>query len=397
MKIQLKENYYDYLFYILIFILPFSKAVPNIMLALLTILFFVDFQFRTPKKLHSNLIAIVVVFILYLTIKAALFQTIIEDIKIYQGYFLVIWLLVLLTKIKSITHLKLIVLLSIVCTVLISAVLTGKYFLQYRELPFANTEEVNELLLVERPYAGFMAVMGFFLSLQMIKVFPKYKLLFVLSGASMIIFVLIISARLSILSLFTISIVYLLFFLKTQLFKKIAALLFLFLTFCGIIFFNKNISERFFIKDDLEQSIQVASDYEPRIVIWNCAKEMMHNDSFSFVFGFNSYNEIAGNYQDCYGKSIDNVSKKDYFLESKFNSHNQFLDFFLIGGLIAVIFLFGFFFRMFQYVKNDFLETALLLSIIFFFTVENILYRQYGCYAFSIFVTMLINRKKTSN
>jgi O-antigen ligase len=380
-----------------ILILPFSKAIPNIIVALLTVLFFINFQFEKPKKLFLNPIVLLFVFTLYLTIKAIIFQTFIADIKIYQGYLLMIWLLVLLTKINNINHLKMSALISIIFMVLVSAFLIGKYFLQYHELPFTNNEEVNELLVLERPYAGFMAVMGFFLSLQMIKAIPKYKVLFILSGASMIIFILIISARLSILTLFILSIVYLLFFFKTQLVKKIGALLFLFLTFTGIIFFNKNISERFFIKDNFEQSVLVASDYEPRLVIWKCGEAMMHNDTFNYFFGFNSYTEITQNYQECYGKSIDNLSKRDYFITSRFNSHNQFLDFFLIGGLIAIIFLFVFFFKLFQYVKNDFLETALLLSVIFFFIVENILYRQYGCYAFSIFAAMLIKKNAVVN
>ena len=102
-----------------------------------------------------------------------------------------------------------------------------------------------------------------------------------------------------------------------------------------IILLYINDVKRFFIKNNIEESLRVASDYEPRIVIWKCASGMTNQHNFNPLFGFEGYKTIEENFLDCYAETIENQSKKEYFLEEQFNSHNQFIDLFLIGGVIA--------------------------------------------------------------
>ncbi|PWA06870.1 O-antigen ligase family protein [Flavobacterium psychrotolerans] len=397
MKSQIKENLFDYLLYALILILPFSQAIPNIILVLISLLFLKDLTFNKIKETFFSPIIMLLFLIVYLSLKGLFFKTLTEDFLIYKGYFLTLWLLMVLQKVENWGQLKLFILLSINAMVVTSFFFIGNYYYHYHQLPFVNTEEVNSLLVQERPYAGFMAVLGFFLSFEFIKIFPKHKILFIADSIVMIVFVLLISARLSILTIFCVLIVYLLFYFKISIYKKIGSILLLILLLGSMFFINKNIAQRFFIKDNINKSLQEATDYEPRIVIWNCAKEMLQNNEFNFFFGFDSYKKISNNYLECYSSNIKNSSKRDYFLTIKFNSHNQIIDFFLIGGLIGLGLLFGFFFIMFYNVKDNFFETALLVSILFFFIVENVLYRQFGCYIFSIFVAMLVVKNPTVN
>ena len=397
MKKLIKDNLFDYLLCVLVLILPFSKAIPNITLVLLSLLYIKDFSYHSFKaiKLFPNII--IFCFFAYLLLKAVILGTFLDDFKIYKGYLLTLWLLIVLQKIKDLNLLKFFVLISINLMVFVSFGLIGNYYLHHHALPFSNTSEVNTLLVLERPYAGFMAVMGVFLSFEFLETMPKQKIFFIINSIIMIFFVLIISARLSIISIFIVVIIYLLFFYKINVYKKIGTV-FLLIVFLGsALFFNKNIANRFFIKDNMAKSLATASDYEPRIVIWSCAKEMVKKDDFNFFLGFNTYKKISNNYSECYGSSIKNVSKRDYFSVMQFNSHNQFIDIFLIGGLLGLLLLLFWFFSTFYFVKNNFFKISILVSTAFFFTVENVLYRQFGCYIFCIFAAMLITKKPSLN
>lgn len=397
MEKRIKENLFDYLLYILVLILPFSKAIPNIILVMLSLFYIKDFSFNSLKtiKLFPNLI--IFCCFVYLILKAVTLGTFLDDIKIYKGYLLTLWLLIVLQKIKDLNVLKIFVLVGINLMVFKSFWLIGNYYLNYHALPFSNTSEVNSLLVLERPYAGFMAVMGLFLSFEFFKIMPKQKIFFAIDSIIMIFFVLIISARLSIISIFIVMIIYLLFYYKINIYKKIGTVFLLVILLGSALFFNKNIANRFFIKDNISKSLATASDYEPRIVIWGCAKEMIKKEDFNFFIGFNTYEKISNNYSECYGSSIKNVSKRDYFSIMQFNSHNQFIDIFLIGGLIGILLLLFWFSSTFYFVKNNFFKISILVSIALFFTVENVLYRQFGCYIFCIFATILITKKTSFN
>ncbi len=171
----------------------------------------------------------------------------------------------------------------------------------------------------------------------------------------------------------------------------------LILLFGIIIFTNKNISERFFIKSNIEESLKVASDYEPRIVIWNCANNMSEKNDFSFITGFKGYEIVTNNFLECYSATIENESKKEYFLSEKFNSHNQFIDFYLCGGLLGLALFTSFFIKLFYEVKSSFFSVAIVISFLLFFFVENIFYRQFGCYLFGIFILNLTPQLRISN
>ena len=169
------------------------------------------------------------------------------------------------------------------------------------------------------------------------------------------------------------------------------------LLFGIVIATNKNISERFFIKNNIEESLKVASDYEPRIVIWNCANNMTGKNDFNLITGFKGYETVTNNFLDCYATTIENQSKKEYFLSEKFNSHNQFIDFYLIGGVLGLLLFISFFIKLFYEVKTKFFSVAIVISFLLFFFVENIFYRQFGCYLFGIFILNLAPLRKVSN
>lgn len=393
MKILIQKNLYNYTAYFMILVLFFSKALPNLGLILLTILFLINFEVKAFKS-NSYSKSILLILIFYLIIKSTLYGNLFFDFRVYKGLLLTVWIPILLSKIKDIKTLKIVVLIGIDACVLISLFLIGIYYFQTRILPFSNTAEVNKLLLLERPYIGFIAVLGFFLSLERAITASKWCKLYSFNSVVLLGFILLISARISIITVFAIAGVYFIFYFKTKWYKKILYALGLALLFVVMVMSNKNIGERFFIKNNLEKSLQEASDYEPRIVIWNCAYKMTKQDDFSFLTGFGGYQKIKNNLLDCYASSIKNQSKREYFLSEKFNTHNQFIDFYLVGGIIAFLLFTAIFVVLFLELRLDFFKIAIVIAFLLFFIVENIFYRQFGCYLFGIFTLILLQRKE---
>jgi O-antigen ligase len=391
-----KQNIFEYLTYILVLLLFFSKALPNIILILLSLLFLKDLKLNVFKITFSAA-SILLGLLVYLFLKSLFWGNIGYDLKVYKGIFLLFWLSLLLRKIKDIRLFKLVILLGINACILSSLFLIGLFFYKNNTLPFANTAEVNNLLLLERPYIGFVAVLGFLLSLEKATIFSKQRWLYLINAILLILFIILISARISIISIFCIAVVYFLFYYKAKWYKKFlftAALVFLF----GIVIAtNKNISERFFIKSNIEESLKEASVYEPRIVIWSCANNMTRKNDFCLITGFKGYEIISTNFSDCYAATIQNQSKKEYFLSENFNSHNQFIDFYLMGGVLGLVLFTSFFIKLFYEVRSNFFSVAIVLSFLLFFFVENIFYRQFGCYLFGIFILNLASQRKVSN
>nr|WP_294782283.1 O-antigen ligase family protein [uncultured Flavobacterium sp.] len=385
----LKKNGFEYLAYGLIVSLFFSKAIPNIFLAVLSLWTVIDFKsIQKPKFKFSSSIFLLVL-LLFLSLKSILFGTINYDLKVYKGIILLFWLSIVFQKIKNLDRLKTVLLCGITLVVLSSIFLISLYYFENKNLPFSNTAEVNELLLLERPYMGFIAVLGIILAIEKTVKSSTLKKIWFINALLLFLFIILISARISLITLFVAAGLYLLFYLKISKLKKALILISLTIGFGVLVFTNKNISERFFIKSNFSESLKTASDYEPRIVIWDCAYQMTKENDFNFLTGFQGYQIIKEHFWDCYSSKIENESKRNYFLTEKFNSHNQFIDFYLIGGILALILFVVFFIKLIEESRSDFFKVATVVSFLLFFIVENIFYRQFGCYLFGIFILIL--------
>lgn len=389
----LKKNGFEFLAYGLIVSLFFSKAIPNIILAVLSLWIILDFGRIQKPKLQFSSSNFLWTLVVFLSLKSILFGTIVHDLKVYKGLLLIFWLSIVFQRIKDKNKLKTVLLCAITLVVLISLFLISLYYFKNKELPFSNTAEVNQLLLLERPYIGFIAVLGVFLAIEKAILYPSLKIIWFSNAIVLFLFIILISARISIITLFLLAGVYLMFYFKINKLKKAAILISLIIGFGVLVFTNKNISERFFIKSNISESLKTASDYEPRIVIWDCAYQMTKDSGFNLLVGFDGYNTIEKHFSDCYSSNIENESKREYFLSENFNSHNQFIDFYLIGGIIALLLFVVFFSKLIYEVRSDFFKMAVVVSFLLFFIVENIFYRQFGCYLFGLFILILPHNK----
>ena len=125
------------------------------------------------------------------------------------------------------------------------------------------------------------------------------------------------------------------------------------------------------------------------MVIWNCAYDIACDSDFNVFFGLNSQKVLEDKYLDCYAQKMENKYRAAYFISTKKNSHNQFLDIYLFSGLIGfILFTYFFIIQIFSHRKN-YIKTAMIISLVLFLLVENVLRRQMGTYLFIIIVSFI--------
>tara|TARA_R100001530_G_scaffold136371_1_gene116797 strand:+ start:3669 stop:4889 length:1221 start_codon:yes stop_codon:yes gene_type:complete len=379
---------------ILVFFIPLSSALTNIMLIPAGIFFLV---YYSPKEWFSNFPKPIKIFFFSIGLMwiLSIFKgSFLLDINIYSRYLVVILVCLLSSKIQKEIVIENFYLSSLILVTCISTFKIVEKKMENPDLLFDNGLFIDQVLWESRPLAAFMLVLGIFICLRRISIKSKPNLLFIFLAVCLLFFCNYISARLS-LMLAIILIFYFTFF-KFQISKKTKLILLtsLFIGLPIMLLFNKSLIERtpFNREFEFEKIYDIARDREPRYVIWNCVAILLTNQS-NFYFGISSYEQYRQDLVKCYEETIVNrEEKKAYYMESRFNSHNQFLDFWLNGGLIPFLLLLLLYITVFFSKKMP--STAKLMYLLFFcfFLFENVLYRQMGCYLFGIFATLYLYR-----
>ncbi|OJX52817.1 MAG: hypothetical protein BGO88_13445 [Flavobacterium sp. 38-13] len=388
------ENSYDYLFIGMLLLLPFSLAFPSIVLGLLVFSFILDI-----KKVNLDRIKTVPFYILYslflfIFIKALINNSLIIDQKLLSRYLFVLVIPILFLKIKDIEKIKTALIVSIQLMIAVSIFKITKHYIIFNNFPLGDGLLVNELLVLERPYAGCMSLMGLILSLEKIRDNDKNKGLFIFFSIMSIFFIVLIAARNSFITLLFLFFLYIFFYLKISKRYKFTFIGFWLLIIVTIISLNKNILERFHINKDIEGTLSKIAIFEPRYVIWPCAYDLTKKEEFNYIVGYKSETEISAGLINCYSQKISNESRRGWFLERRFNTHNQFLAFFLSSGIIGFLALVSFYFFSLYLYRYNFFAVAILISFLFFFLFENVLSRQFGCYIFAIFTSLFLLKNK---
>lgn len=392
MNIFSKKESYSNIILLLILALSFSKSIPNIILGVALLFYAVLFYQKKivfPKRHYFYAFGIL---FLYLLIKSFFNSSIGNEINVFSRFLVVIILPILFIPVPKN---KIIwgFIASVFIAVSIALIHTSIYYLHNKILPFNTGEDVNRILIVERPYMGFICLVALILCLFMAKEYPKFKKALFALGLFFGVFIFFIAARLSLITLIGVAIIYLLFYSGFSVIKKAIIIAVCFIAVFTALLSYKNLSNRFFVTD----SFQTMKDYEPRVVIWSCASEIIRSSDFNFIFGSKSFNWMEEQYVQCYADSITNESKKAWFLAIKYNSHNQFIDLFLIGGFLGLgLFLF-FIFSMMKNSLGNFYFFSIVVSLTLFFLMENVLHRQFGCYLTAIVFSITAKYRDEKN
>jgi O-antigen ligase len=387
MIIKRIDHLFDIVFSILLLSLSISMAVPNILLGVLFLLFLL----KKKKKIFSVLyIKLLGLFVLFIFTKAIFFESFIDNIYLYKHLVVILLLSLLVFNTKNIYSLIKAYVLGVFIGVIISVVNIFNFYLDNNFFPFGNTSQVLDLLLIHRPYFGFMCFVAIVLIYILINKAKskKEKKVFLILGIIILGFLFTIVARLSLLLALSYIILRVIMRFKLSKTKLIFAMSLCIFVLAGIFLVNKNIKNRFYIKDSYKETVKVLKNQEPRFVIWNCSLKQLKESEFNIFIGHKNRSEIQDNLTACYNLDIDNVSKRNYYLKTNFNTHNQFVDIFLDGGLIGFVLFTVILLLCCYFFRNNFDAIFILFGMSFFLLVENLFHRQLGVYLFGTFIPL---------
>ncbi|WP_067146649.1 O-antigen ligase family protein [Pseudotamlana agarivorans] len=398
---------YLLLFCLLLVLVPFidlGEAITNLFILGLAILF----PFVIKKKhlifLKQNKGVICIISLACIILLEIIIFKRWEDLKVSSKLWLFIAFYILsipLLDRKEIKKLMLSFLFGVFVLFISSLVLIVKGYLLDDNFNIA-VGDVNSFLLGDRPYMGFMYLIGIFTSFFLVTVTknkPLRYLLFLFSF-SLVLFLFFISARASMLSLF-IAILTAIFYIKDRRIKLITIGSFTAICFT-MLYFNNNFKERLTLgfKED-NVTLNKILRFEPRYYIWNCVYKITTNSSPKFTgLGFENTQEKLNS---CFlaGENFNNQEHKQWFLDKKFNTHNQYFNFYLGSGIIGLISMLFFSFTTLIDNRHSLFAFVINLSMLLFFVFENVLTRQMGvvlCAIVLIFskgIKLLTSEKKS--
>jgi len=199
------------------------------------------------------------------------------------------------------------------------------------------------------------------------------------------IFIVTISARMAIISIFIVGLIKT---FKSLSFKQILITLGSLIIILVIVFeLNNNLKARFFYpKNDDKNFVHKFKEWEPRYVIWKCSYKIFNKDLSKNIFG-RGFQNTTVDLLDCYSQNIQKEGRRKWFLSRKYNSHNQFIDFLLSSGIIGLLIYCSLLVYLIKKNKKDLLKLNLILILILFSLIENVLHRQIGVYLFALIIS----------
>ncbi len=139
--------------------------------------------------------------------------------------------------------------------------------------------------------------------------------------------------------------------------------------------------------------IENSLTYELRAVVWHCANNIIKNEGFYLNgVGFDASKEKL---VSCYETQISDTNKKERFILERYNTHNQFLDFYLSAGIIALLLFLVFIAASFFSLRKQFFPTAMLAILVMYCLVENLFNRQIGAYYVGFILIVLLTSVRT--
>ncbi len=392
----LLTSIYPYFYLLLFFTIPFDdyvRALPNILLAVLVLAFPFVVKKDDFKKIRTVPILIFAGFCLYLVANSYFSGRLEEDFTVIKKVMLAIGLVVLYIPIQDFEKIKKAILFSSFAAIVFSVINIVVLTNTISEFHFGSSPEVIESLLIDRLYLGFLCVLSILVSYNLLK--PKFhpKNRYYLANIIInILFLFLIVSKISILLLVFI-------LLLRQMYGKhkkirIPLLLLTALVIVGLYFFGTTGVGGKKNPTALQNFITNTTTWEVRSITWECAFKTIENNTINWK-GFGFYG-TKDNLVSCYQETIQDTHKKDRFTLERYNTHNQFLDFYLSTGIVGFLLFVTFLLVLFIKNKNSFFYTALLASLALYCMFENVFQRQMGAYYIGFILIILLSNKSVA-
>tara|TARA_X000000368_G_scaffold418876_1_gene420480 strand:- start:1009 stop:2199 length:1191 start_codon:yes stop_codon:yes gene_type:complete len=391
MRIDLNKLYvllFSFLFFSIPFIGNKFYAIPNTVNIALVILF--PFVFNKDKLLDvikSPIIIWFTIFLLFVTLRSIVFNKVIEDISVLKKLFQIFPLVFLSLILKKadfksldsgIVFGTLLSLIYSLFNILISVKDIGEFV-------FDKGPLINQTLTVQRLYLGLLCCISLIIVLD--RFFKKHKKINLVLAFIFSSFVFLIAARIAIISTIIILVYYCFFHLKNTVRYSLIGLIISFSIY--VIINNDNVSKRFLHVDDNYRIgyFQKMKIHEPRFLIWKYSYEIFKESNILIGNGFEKTEELLLNKY----KNIFPAKKSDWFIQKKFNTHNQYLDILLSQGYFGLLIFMIFLFYLFKISFASHKHFLLFVNICLFMLIYNNFHRQLGVFIFSFILISILN------
>ncbi|MEZ4778119.1 MAG: O-antigen ligase family protein [Flavobacteriaceae bacterium] len=399
----LLASLYPFIFLLLFFTIPFDmyfRALPNVLLILLAVLFPIVVtkdDFKKIKRIAGGswlLFFFCVTLIILLTGRWEMDWVVLKKILLTGA------LVILYLPVNNFKKINKAIIFSSLAAILYALIKLFILINQGVEFTFLESATLIEAMLMDRIYLGLLAVLSIFVSYDAIKSSYHPDNRYYLANIVLnVLFILFIVSRIAIITLLVIFILSL-FHSK----KRGPQLLFatggILLVAAFVFVLNKDVRKRMFYANNVEKQQGFVANtmaYEPRAIVWGCAlKVSKQNETLLKGIGFTKTNQKL---LECYETTIDDGAKKNWFVNQKYNVHNQFFDLYLATGAVTLFLFCGAIIVLFVRNRKSFYPSALLITLVCFAMVENVFHRQIGAYyiGFILLSLLLKNHQEPEN
>ena len=375
---------YPYVFLLLYLLIPFDsyvRALPNILIVILVVVFPFIVKKDDFKRLKSRPLALFAALVLFLVLNSWFSGRFAEDFNIITKVLIGLGLAILYIPVADIRKINSAVILSSLAAIVFSVYnfvlitdATGRFAL-------GDSPQVVESLLIDRLYLGMLSVFSILISLQGIKkTFHPNNNYYLANILINLAFIVLIASKIALVALFVILLVRQ-FYGKRNIWKfGVAGLA---IVGIAILFFVVREQKN----DHLYQTekyrnipgfLENSMTYDLRAVVWQCAAKIAGEEGFTL--GGIGFVTTERRLVECYATDISNLKKREKFIAEEYNTHNQFLDFYLGAGFIALLLFVLFLVSGFFSTRHFFFSIAMLLVLVVYSLVEDLFHRQIGAY-----------------
>ena len=389
---------YPYVFILLYFVIPFDEYVrvlPNILMLILIVIFPIIINKKDLKKIAKVSMFLLILFIIYLLTNSFVQGRLEVDFVYLKTIMIplgIVFLYVPITDFKKVNK-------AIIFSSFIAIVYSLIKFLilvnQNTDVSINFFQETVDALLIDRIYVGLLCVLSVIISYQSItKQFHPDNKYYLISIVLNVTYLLLIMSKTAIIILLFVAVLRQFYGKDKKIRLGATAIILAFLAIMSYFKLPNNIENTFKPQKDISEVTYAGSTIplSYRSLIWDCALKITKGSNTNF-FGI-GFRETSDRLVNCYENEIEDLNTKQNFINKRFNTHNQYFDFYISSGLISIILFVGILIYLFFKKHKDYYSTSLLLSIILFGLVENYFHRQVGAYYIGfVLVILLINNK----
>ncbi len=398
MKIVL-SSIYPYVFSALFLILPFdeyARSLPNILLIILVVAFASVIEKADFSRIKKTPFFIFCAFALFLVLNTVFTGRSETNFAVVNKVLVSLGLVILYLPVRDINKINKAIIFSALAAILFSMYSIVLAINQEGIFNIGNPLRSVDTLLIDRQYLGLLSVCSILVSYWgMKKTYDANNKFYLANIIINGLFVFLIVSRYAVVALLVLALIRQFYGNKRVLRLGISIVVIAVIS-ATVYSLKDTTAKRFLYAEDYTTNptlVKDTSSFDPRNEIWSCAASIINDEGLIISgLGFEG-TKIA--LMECYQNQIDDSEVNAWFQNKKYNTHNQYLDFFISSGLISILLLFTWFAYTFFKNRKNVTLTAFLIAIALFAMIENFFHRQIGAYYFGFFlIVLLIEHKK---